>query len=338
MRYENLFLLAFLAFMVSCQQFSDEPKEPFVALGNENPIVNSSSSVALDTEIPIMDSRVVAYLRIEDRYGNTRFIDNTDTLKSWFPPYENVLYKEECNYFAAIFPLEKTMSYVILSQDMTLHLIQPDPAGKKGECEFYYPRPTIAQYHAMLICDDEAGTIRNSMNFDSIASYTDSSWDCEREGPTNRNAYFTYAYIPNYNGEPIVATEMPVMDSRVVSYQTANWSGGLGFRGIIAEPDVLDSWFPNNLNNEECNYFAIFNSTNSTSSGHLVLAEDMVLYHLGSSAGEWCMETADIFYDVMLVCDNVAGTFRNNINLNGSYAVPGWDCNKWETVPEKGYF
>ncbi len=133
-------------------------------------------------------------------------------------------------------------------------------------------------------------------------------------------------------------TEIPTMDSRVVSYQTANWSGGLGFRGIIAEPDVLNSWFPDNLNNEECNYFVVFESTNSTSSGHLVLAEDMVLYHLRPSAGEPCMETDDIFYDAMLVCDDAAGTFRNNINLNGSYAVPGWDCNKWETVPEKGYF
>ncbi len=332
MRYKNLFLLAFLAFMVGCQLFSDESGDPSITLDPEKRGENR------DTEIPTMDNRVVAYLRVEDRYGNTRFIDNTDTLKSWFPPYENVLYKEECNYFAAIFPLEKTMSYMVLSQDMTLHLIQPDPIGKKGECEFYYPRPTIAQYHAMLICDDEAGTIRNSMNFDSIASYTDSSWDCEREGPTNRNAYFTHVPSPSYESEPIVATEMPVMDSRVASYQTANWSGGLGFRGIIAEPDVLNSWFPNNLNNGECNYFVVFESTNSTSSGHLVLAEDMVLYHLRPSAGEPCMETDDIFYDAMLVCDDAAGTFRNNINLNGSYAVPGWDCSKWKTVPERGYF
>jgi len=322
MRYKNLFLLAFLAFMVGCQQFSGETSDP---------------PTTLNAGIPIMDSRVAAYLRLDDRYGATRFIDDIDTLKSWFPPYENVLYKEECNYFAAIFPLEKVMSYMVLSQDMTLHLIQPDPIGKKNECVFYYS--PITEYHAMLICDDDAGTIRNSMNFNSIASYIDSTWDCEREGPTGRNAYFAYSSSSSYNGEPVVATEMPVMDSRVVSYNgEARWSGYLGFKGIITNPDTLNSWFPNNLNNEECNYFAIFEATNSTSSGHLVLAEDMVLYHLRPSAGELCVETTDIFYDAMLVCDNAAGTFRNNINLNGSYAVPGWDCSIWQTVPEKRYF
>ena len=136
----------------------------------------------------------------------------------------------------------------------------------------------------------------------------------------------------------VLGTEVPVMDSRVVSYQRAHWSGYLGFRGIIADPDTLKSWFPNKLNNDECNYFAIFNSTNSSSSGYLVLAQDMVLYSLTYSSGEGCAETTDIFYDVMLVCDDAANTFRNNINLNGSYAVPGWDCSKWQTAPEKGYF
>jgi len=136
---------------------------------------------------------------------------------------------------------------------------------------------------------------------------------------------------------------MPVMDSRVVSYQGGvHWNEQLEYRGIIDNIDTLKSWFPNDFNDEqnECNYFAIYNSTNSTSSGYLVLAKDIVLYSLKPSiSSEGCVQTCDIFYEAMLVCDDKANTFKNNINLNGSpYAVPGWDCSKWETEPKKGFF
>jgi hypothetical protein len=134
--------------------------------------------------------------------------------------------------------------------------------------------------------------------------------------------------------------EMPVMSDKVISYQRARYGSAPGFGGIVSDAETLRLWFPNDYDEqkEECNYFAIYNSTSSTGSGYLVLANDMVLYSLVPSSGEGCVHTADIFYDVILVCDDKANTFKNNINLNGSYAVPGWDCRKWETVPEKGHF
>ncbi|MDR2583835.1 MAG: hypothetical protein LBC75_10175 [Fibromonadaceae bacterium] len=134
---------------------------------------------------------------------------------------------------------------------------------------------------------------------------------------------------------------MPVMDSKVVSYQHIN-SGEWGSIRIVTDIDTLKSWFSNDLKDEqkECNYFAIFHSTSSTGSGYLVLAKDMVLYFLiPSSNSGGCVVTGDIFDEAILVCDDKANTFKNNINLSGSpYAVPGWDCSKGNTAPEKGFF
>jgi len=298
----------------------------------------SSSSAVSNAEIPVMDNRVVAYLRVEESDGVKGFIDDIETLKSWFPPYENVLYNDECNYFAVTFPVENDKSYMILSQDMTLYSIQPDPTGKKNGCDFYYP--PIISYQAMLVCDDKAGTIKNNLNFKSSVAYVDPNWDCERESLVSKNVYFTYASSSS-NGEPVVATEMPIMDNRVVAYQKARWSEQLGFKGIIDNTDTLKSWFPNDYDEQkECNYFAIFNSTSSTGCGYLVLANDMVLYSLkyNPALGNMCGGTGDIFYDVMLVCDDEANTFKNNINLNGSYVIPNWNCEDWRTTPEKGHF
>lgn len=134
---------------------------------------------------------------------------------------------------------------------------------------------------------------------------------------------------------------MPVMDNRVVSYQKAGWSSELGSSGIIDNIDTLKSWFPNDLNEQgECNYFAIFKATNSTRTGYLVLAQDMILYSLvpNLALSDRCMETEDIFYDVMLVCDDKANTFKNNIKLNGTYTVPNWNCTDGRTAPEQGFF
>jgi len=299
---------------------------------------SSSSSAVPNAEIPVMNSRVVAYLLVEESDGVKGFIDDTETLKSWFPCYENVLYNDECNYFAVTFPVENDKKYMILSQDMTLYSIHPDPTGKKNECDWYYP--PIISYQAMLICDDKAGTIRNNLDLNSAVAYVDPNWDCERETLVSKNVYFTYASSSS-SGEPVVATEMPVMDSRVVAYQEAGWSEQLGFRGIIDNTDILKSWFPNYYDEQkECNYFAVFNSTSSTFCGYLILAEDMVLYSLKPNPvfSNMCMQTADIFYDVMLVCDDEANTFKNNINLNGSYVIPDWNCEDWRTTPEKGHF
>jgi hypothetical protein len=143
---------------------------------------------------------------------------------------------------------------------------------------------------------------------------------------------------------PII-DEIPIMDSRVVSYQgesyyQVHWSEQLKSRGIIDNIDTLKSWFPHDLNEQnECNYFAIYNSTNSTGSGYLVLTNDMVLHSLKPSSRKGCAETTDIFYEIMLVCDDKANTLKNNINLNGSsYAVLSWNCNKGKTAPKKGFF
>jgi len=327
-----LFCVAAFAFW-ACGNHNYDYDLDYLKLGGSANHHSSSSG-----GMPVMDSRVVAYLPIETRDGIKGFIYDAETLKSWFPPYENVLYNEECNYFAVTFPVENSKNYMILSQDMILHSIQPDPTGKKNGCDFYYP--PIISYQAMLICDDKAGTIRNSVDFNSAVAYVDPNWDCERESLVNRNAYFTYASSSS-TGEPVVATEMPVMDSRVVSYQRAHWSEQLGFRGIIDNIDTLKSWFPNDLNEqEECNYFTIFNSTSSTGSGYLVLAKDMVLYSLipNYALSDYCISTDDIFYDVLLVCDDKSNTFKNNINLNGSYTVLDWNCTDWRTAPEKSHF
>jgi len=145
----------------------------------------------------------------------------------------------------------------------------------------------------------------------------------------------------NSPAEPNIGSKLPIMSDKVISYQRAGYSEDLGFRGIVSDAEILKLWFPNDYDEQnECNYFAIYNSTNSTGSGYLVLANDMVLYSLHPSrSGEGCAATCDIFYEVMLVCDDKANTFKNNIDLNGSlYAVPGWDCSKWETEPKKGFF
>ena len=134
------------------------------------------------------------------------------------------------------------------------------------------------------------------------------------------------------------SSKMPVMSDRVVSYQRA---GGYGLRGIVSNQDTLKLWFPKDYDEQskECNYFAIYNTTSSTGSGYLILADDMVLYSLTPRYG-WngCAMTADIFVETMLVCDDQANTFKDGIDLNGTYAVPSWDCYDWETEPKKGFF
>jgi len=135
---------------------------------------------------------------------------------------------------------------------------------------------------------------------------------------------------------------MPVMDSRVVSYQQRIWSdqlSGCG-SGITDDINTLKSWFPYDLNEQnECNYFAISKTSSSTWLGYLVLAEDMVLYSLVPNRvlNDRCVENDDISCEAILVCDDKANTIKNNINFS-TYTVPDWDCRKWETEPKKGFF
>jgi len=142
--------------------------------------------------------------------------------------------------------------------------------------------------------------------------------------------------------------EIPVMDSRVISYQTDapyrwKFTEDLRLISIVTGIDTLKSWFPNDLKdeNDECNYFAILNSTSSTGSGYLVLAEDMVLYSLtpNYALGGACVGTTDIINEAILVCDDEAGTLRNKINSDVTiYTVPDWSCDGNGRMVPKGFF
>jgi len=148
-------------------------------------------------------------------------------------------------------------------------------------------------------------------------------------------------------GSGCAIPEIPVMDSRVVSYQRGGCSELSGFReigagvGIIDNTDALKSCFPYDYDEQKkCNYFAIYNSTSSTRSGYLVLAKDMVLYSLipNPALSYSCMETTDIFNEMLLVCDDEENTFKKNITLNDSYVVPNWNCRDGQTAPKQGFF
>jgi hypothetical protein len=146
-------------------------------------------------------------------------------------------------------------------------------------------------------------------------------------------------------GKPVGSSpsEMPVMDSRVVSYQQRIWSeqlSGCG-SGITDDINILKSWFPYDIKDEqnECNYFAISNTNSSTWFGYLVLAQDKVLYSLvpNRALNDGCVENDDMSCEAILVCDDKANTLKTNIKFS-NYTVPNWDCSKWETAPKKGFF
>ena len=154
------------------------------------------------------------------------------------------------------------------------------------------------------------------------------------------------------NSIPPSITEIPVMDSRVVSYQSRwNMNGyydKLGYRnGFTADKDILKSWFPDIFNDElaesECNYFALYftGSSSGLIRSYEILSQDMV-YMIGCTWKGTGVSTGDFARRAMLICDDKAGTLRKSIDLDSIrfYNDPGWECESGKGGPnlEDMYF
>lgn len=158
---------------------------------NEEPNANVPSSSS-NYEMPVMDSRVVAY----DRHGAGVYKYLVEVGDSESSDYYHLgdfngigigistvknpdIFDEErpeCNYFAIDFSYpQSTHDYWILSQDMTLYQIKPGIHTMGMGCM----RPAIPDFAAMLVCDDTAeGNLRDKIKIDSIQSLNDPTWDC----------------------------------------------------------------------------------------------------------------------------------------------------------------
>jgi hypothetical protein len=178
----------------------------FVLLACDETIVNNTEqndfvgSLSSLKEMPIMDNRVVSYHRnitsneyvmqqLGDQWYRHGFITDRKILKLWFPHIFNDGQTEsECNYFALYFVSSSSgldRSYEILSQNMILYNIMctwKESGGTTGD----FAR------RAMLICDDKKGTLRKSINLDSIQFYRVPDWECEsgKGGPNWEEIYF----------------------------------------------------------------------------------------------------------------------------------------------------
>jgi hypothetical protein len=171
------------------------------------------------TKMPAMDSRVVSYKMyygpssVSDAYQGgyssvkgygSGFTDDNDILNSWFPSLEKQA-KAECNYFALYFLTKSSPfdHYLILSQDNVLHAITCNI--QKGDMI-----SMDLVYETMLICDDKAGTLRKSINIDSIRIYRNPDWNCYSGvgGPKEEDVYFN---IASYNKAPVANGPAPVI-------------------------------------------------------------------------------------------------------------------------------
>jgi hypothetical protein len=181
---------------------------------------------------------------------------------------------------------------------------------------------------AFFACEDIA--INNPEPNGSLSSSGNSS-------SGSSSLYYTYR-IENCN----YVTEMPIMDSRVVSYI---WKGFSSAGRFITGKDSLKSLFPHIFENEDakCSYFAI--SFPGSSYSYHLLSKDMVLYGILNgfdSSSYGCDETLDIKTRTMLVCDDTEeGNLKDKINFNydyfNCYVDPDWDC-ATESVHERGVF
>jgi hypothetical protein len=139
--------------------------------------------------------------------------------------------------------------------------------------------------------------------------------NAEPSGPTSPS-------LNNHN-------KMPVMDSRVVSYQRKGCS-----TGFTDDDELLKSCFPHIFNNgqakSECNYFALsfIGSSLGWDRSYMILSEDMTLYGIRCTLREPPGgDTGDFDYVTMLVCDDKNGTLRKSINHSIQfYWVPDWEC------------
>ncbi|MDR2732720.1 MAG: hypothetical protein LBB36_05825, partial [Fibromonadaceae bacterium] len=105
-------------------------------------------------EMPVMDSRVVSYAKIESNLdGMThKFISDKNLLESWFPNVFSKAQNEECNYFAIAY-LGSNYSYMTLAyNDYTKYydLIMIGP----GECSIEIVENCNAKCENKYLDDD----------------------------------------------------------------------------------------------------------------------------------------------------------------------------------------
>jgi hypothetical protein len=146
--------------------------------------------------------------------------------------------------------------------------------------------------------------------------------------------------------------EIPIMNSRVISYQRyiARVEEQLGDKwyenGIVTDKEILKLWFPNIFNDEQaeskCNYFALHFVSSSTglSNSYNILSQDMVLYTIGCTKKDFPgLETGDFSDRAMLICDDKDWKLKESINLDSwqHFSDPNWECRgggfpNWEEI------
>ncbi|MDR2580871.1 MAG: hypothetical protein LBC85_07765 [Fibromonadaceae bacterium] len=157
--------------------------------------------------------------------------------------------------------------------------------------------------------------------------------------------------VSTNNAEQVSSNEMPIMDSKVISYKRT-WHGheyrsSLGNEsGFTTDKDILALWFPHIFNEEqtvsECNYFALYFTIPSNSYYYLILSQDMIFNSIFcNSGGKELYWSEDFIYEIMLICDDKKGKLKESIDLNSTriiHTVPDWDCESgiggpnWEKV------
>jgi len=158
-------------------------------------------------EMPIMDNRVVSYIKMETNPISMehKFITDRQILKSWFPSAFNDRQTEECDYFALVFH-ESNYGYTVLvyndyTESYDQIMIRPGVCSIEIvencalKCENKYlddefKVPNVAcqecgkdqklqmEYHAMLVCDDKIGSLKNKIRFYDTRSFDNPDWDC----------------------------------------------------------------------------------------------------------------------------------------------------------------
>jgi hypothetical protein len=320
---------------------------------------NSSSSkehVILE-KMPVMDSTVVSYKHIVNlgplNYERGLITTDQDTLKSWFPHIFDKKQISECNYFAIHYTGASSFHSYLVLQDMNLYSVQVSRVDGDGmDCIM----TTDIIRRSMLICDDAAGSIKNSLDPDNTGvyritgTYTDPDWYCNTEKDPFFNSkldsssslgFSSSSSIENSSSskEHVILEKMPVMDSAVVSYKRILKLGTLDYEhGFITDQDTLKSWFPHIFDKEltsECNYFAIYFTGSGSLISYFVL-QDMNLYLVQTNPNRKdCPPiTTDIAYFSMLICDDAAGSVKNSLDpdntgvysITGTYTDPDWYC------------
>jgi len=181
--YVTMVSIVFLA----CDGTNNNTEQDGSISSNSSVLASNSSS----SEKPVIDNRVVSYRCVgddsyvgqqlgEEWYG-AGFVTDEKILKLWFPNIFNDEYVKntECNYFAHYFATSSTglaEFYNILSQDMIKFIICTDPEITTINGDFVW--------RAMLICDDEDWTLKESLNVscdyrkEPQCFYVDPNWKC----------------------------------------------------------------------------------------------------------------------------------------------------------------